>query len=380
MKKIFYISLTLLILVLIFLGAYNFAFKNNANSPLAATGEKQPVKDEKLTPPLAQPRRIENLINEETLGVVAGVDDSLYYYSLDDRAFKKSTREGKNKTILLSNLPGTPSRILWSQRRGRVLMLLKQSNGQSLWHYADLTTKTLTPLKPEISRLAWNNLGDKILYQYTDKKTGVRSLDMADPDGNNWKKLADLSTQEIFIAAVPQNSFVSFWSRPNALEKTIFETVGITGDNRQTLLTERFGADYLWSPDGSHVLVNTTDQTRKNLVSLNLMNSNGGEYQSLSIPTFVSKIVWTKDSKSFYYALPTGLPENAVLPNDYFDKPLYSTDTFWKMDIANGKQTRLVATNEITQNFDSTDLFLSPSEDTLFFTDRKTRRLYQISL
>jgi Tol biopolymer transport system component len=381
MKKVFYASLGILVLVLIFLGAYNFVFRDNASDPVADPEKKEALKkenQEEKTSPATQ--EIVSPLNETVLGVTAGNDGALYYYSLDDGSLKKSSLEGKDKTILLSNLPGTPARLIWSPRKDKVLLFLSQTGGQSLWHFADLGSKTLVPLKPEISRVAWNNLGDKILYQFTDPLTGKRSLNIAAPDGSDWKRIADLGTRDSFIAPVPHSTLVSFWNRSNALEKTSFETVSSIGKNRHVLLTEKFGADYLWSPDGERVLVSTSDQKGGHLLTLNLMNQNGGEYQSLSIPTLVSKAVWSASGKTLYYALPGTLPENAVLPNDYYAKPLYTADTFWKIDLDSGKKTRLVDLKEVTQNFDSADLFLSPSEDALFFTERQTKRLYRIDL
>lgn len=40
-KKIFYFSFGFFVLVLIFWGAYNFAFKNNVNSPIADPSKKE---------------------------------------------------------------------------------------------------------------------------------------------------------------------------------------------------------------------------------------------------------------------------------------------------------------------------------------------------
>lgn len=379
MKKIFYLSLTFLVLALIFLGAYNFAFKNNVNDPAADEEKKQEAKEEKKDSGFAPAESIENPINEEVLGAVAG-EDGIYYYSLDEQSLKKVSFSGKNKEILMSNLPGVPTRVLWSPKRGKALLLLRQSNGQPLWHFADLSAKTLAPLKPEISHLAWNNLGDRIFYQYTDPGTGAQSLNTANPDGSNWKKLADLGTQDFFFASVPQSTAVSFWNRPNALEKTSFETVSIMGENRRTLLSDRFGADYLWSPDGENVLVSVSSQKGGGSIFLDVMNKNGGEYRGLSIPTLVSKAVWSKDGKTVYYALPGSLPATAVLPNDYYAKPLHTRDMFWKIDLQSGKKTRIVDLSEVTKSFDSADLFLSSDESALFFTDRVTRKLYRIEL
>lgn len=376
MKKVFYFSLGFLFLVLIFLGAYNFVFKNNVNSPVVNQGKKI-VEAPVDTTPIAT--NIVATMNEDILGAAVSPDGFLYYYSLDERALKKASLEGKDKSVLLSDFPGTPQRLLWSPKRDRVLIYLKQTNGQNIWHFADLVTKTLVPLKGEISRIAWNNLGDKIFYQYTDPKSGERTLNIANPDATGWKKLADLY-HDTFIAPVPQSSNVSFWSRPNALEKTFFESVSSTGENRHTVLSERFGADYLWSPNGERVLVSAGAEKGGKDILLSTMNGNGGEFQSIAIPTIISKAIWSKDSKTIYYALPGSLPEDAVLPNDYFDKPIHTKDTFWKMDTLSGKKSRLSDLRELTQNFDSSDLFLSPNEDFLFFTDRSTKRLYRIGL
>ncbi len=379
MKKVFYFSVSLLLLMLIFLGAYNFAFKNNVNNPTVPAKIVVETRENPLTNDPPASSSIVSPINESILGAGVAPDGAIVYYSLDDRSLKKATVEGKDKSILLSNLPGTPVQIVWSPKKDKALLFLKQESGGALWHFADLTTKTLVPLKPEMSRMVWNNLGDKIFYQYTDPKNGSRTLNGANPDGTDWKSITTLKNDS-FISAIPRSTAISFWNKPNALEKTSFESVSLTGENRKMLLTEKYGADYLWSPNGGQVLVSNSAEKGGSTILLSQMNSSGGELQSLSIPTLVSKAVWSKDSNILYYALPGSIPENSMLPNDYFEKPLATKDTFWKVDIATGKQTRLVDLKDITANLDSTDFFLSQNEDSLFFTERMTRRLYRIDL
>lgn len=379
MKKVFYFSVGLLFLVLIFLGAYNFAFKNNVNDPTVTSEVKVQTQENPFTKNAPISSSIVSPINESILGAGITPDGAIVYYSLDDRSLKKATVEGKDKTILLSNFPGTPARIVWSLKKDKVLLFLKQDDGNMLWHFADLTTKTLVPLKPEMSRIVWNNLGDKIFYQYTDPKNGGRTLNISNPDGTDWKILTAINSDS-FIASIPRSTAVSFWNKPTALEKTSFESISLTGENHKILLTEKYGADYLWSPNGERVLVSSSVEKGGNAILLSSMNSAGGELQSLSIPTLISKVIWSKDNKTLYYALPGSIPENAMLPNDYFEKPLTTKDTFWKVDTTTGKQTRLVDLKDITATFDSIDLFLSPDEDILFFTERATRRLYRIDL
>ncbi len=378
MKKVFYFSASLLFLTLIFWVAYNFAFKNNVHDPSVGSKTETFTNKTDLTDSVSS-ASITNPINENILGAAISENGEIYYYSLDNQALKKASLEGKNKSVLLSNLPGTPLRIVWSPKRDKALILLKQLSDQPLWYFANLENKTLIPLKAEMSRLVWDNLGDKIFYQYTDPRSGERTLNISNPDGTDWKNLTALK-RDTFISAIPHSASVSFWSKPSALEKTFFESVGIDGNNRRLLFSEKFGADYLWSPDGEKVLASASEEKGGSGILLYAMNNNGGEFQSLSIPTLVSKAVWSKDNKTVYYALPGALPKDAMLPDDYFNKPLSTKDTFWKIDTSTGKQSRLVDIKDITQSFDSADLFLSPDEDALFFTERTTHKLYRIDL
>lgn len=382
MKKIFYFSLGFLLLVLIFLGAYNFAFRNNVNDPTADASKKQQLKDqtEAQSKEPSPSITITNPVNERVLGATMDTSGMLYYFSLDDQSLKEASSEGKNEQVLMSALPGTPIRILWSPKFDQALILIKQrSNNANLWYFADLATKTISPLKPEISRMAWDNIGEKVFYQYTDPKNDTRTLNIANPDGSGWKTIT-ATGGDSYLAAIPQSVLLSFWSRPNALEKTTLESISVTGDNRNILLTDTFGADFRWSPSGDKVLVGTSDEKGGHQLVVSLMNAHGGELHSLSLPTLISKTVWSKDNKTIYFALPGSLPDNAVLPNDYFDKKIITQDTFWKMDTATGKKARIVDLKNTTQSLDSIDLFLSPKEDRLFFTDRATNRLYQIDL
>lgn len=379
-KKVFYISLFLFILTLIFLAAYNFVFRNNPNDPIADPKKKQAKQEEKEEKTAVPATEITSLLNENILGATSGIDEKIYYYSLDEKSLKKASLEGKDKTVLLSNLPGDATRVLWSPKKDKALLLLKLPDGTSNWYFSDIAPKTLVALKPTIGRLAWNNLGDKIIYQYTDPGTGKRTFNIANPDGSAWKEIAPIGARDSYVAPIPQSTNFSFWNRPNALEESLFESVDGSNGSKNTLVSGRFGADYLWSPTGDQVLIASSDKQGGNTLTLSIANKQGGEIRSLSIPTLLTKVTWAKDGKSIYYALPGGLPDNATLPNDYFEKPLITNDTFWKMDIETGRKSRLLDLKEVGQSFDSSDLFLSPQEDFLFFTDRSTKRLYRIEL
>lgn len=380
MKTFFFISLGLFILTLIFFGVYHFAYRNNPLDPKVAVSEKETPGENTFTntPPKTTPvSKIEAVINEKNVGATVLSDTELAYFSTVNRSLKKISLGSGASETLIDNLPGTPVEAVWAHNKMRVLVLIE--NTSLRWHLITLSSKEVLPLKENLKYPSFSNLGDKVFYQYTSE-SGTASVNISNPDGSEWKEIIALPVKNVFTAPVPKSSDVSFWNRPNGLEKSVLQTASSSGTNTKTLLADRFGGDYLWSPDGERVLVSFVQEQGTSKISLATMNKNGGEFTPLIIPTLVSKAVWSSDGKSLYYALPGSLPDNITLPNDYFSKKLQTVDTFWKLSFETGKRERIIEGGDIGMEFDSIGLFLSPKEDTLYFLNRHDGKTYQIHL
>jgi Tol biopolymer transport system component len=359
---------------------YHFVYRNNPLDPKVSTQVKDtPGADtfaENTNKPLP-PSKIEPVIQEKSIGAKAMNDTELDYFSIEGRSLKRLSLDTHETNTIIDNLPGTPVEAIWSNNKGQALILLDNSGLR--WHLVTITSKSVLPLKENLKYPSFSNLGDKIFYQYTTE-SGTASVNISNPDGSDWKELVALPVKNVFTAPVPKSSDVSFWNRPNGLERSIFQTSSFSGTNTRTLLAEQFGGDYLWSPDGEKVLVSFVQEKGTAKISLATMNKNGGEFSPLIIPTLVSKCVWSPDGKSLYFALPGSLPDNIVLPNDYFSKKLLTADTFWRLDLETGKRERIVEGNDIGMELDSTQLFLSPKGDVLYFLNRRDGKTYRISL
>lgn len=379
MKTFFGITLGLFLFVLIFWGVYNFGFKHNPNIPTVSESGTVVQESTSLSTPTLS-KKVSPVLTERVLSAATS-EKSLLFYSLDEQAFRKATLEGKDKQTLLSHLPGTPLRIVWSPARDRALVNLEFPDGRSLWHVADLTLKTLIALKPEISRINWDNTGSKIFYQYTDPETKERTLNISSPDGKDWQKVVSLGARDFFLAPIPQSILLSYWPRPSARDSSFLNTVTLAGGTPTTLLSGHFGADFLWAPTGDKVLMSSTDAAHPGTTRLSLLNETGGELHTIeNAATMINKAIWSKNGHVLYYALPGSLPDGTVLPNDYFEKNLHSQDSFWKLDVNTGKAERLVDLKDLSEALDATNLFMSPNEDTLYFIERKSQKLYQIAL
>lgn len=381
MKKFFYVSVFLFVLTLLFLGVYNFAFVKNPNNPVADKVKKEVAKEAASADLAKAIQEDAALVKEATDEPVIGagvIDENTLAYFSGDGKLKQVTLGGGAEETIVDSLPGKPVRALWSPAGEKALVLLEQ-DGVSRWYLADALGRTVVSLKAEISSPTWTSLGDRIFYLYTDAVTRRTALNSAKPDGSDWKELVPVASKDLFLSAIPKSASVAFWNRPNAFEETNLSSFTPSGSGAKKLLSGKFGADYLWSPSGDRLLVSATLTKGGSEIGLNIANANGGEFHTVQVPTFVQKAAWAKDGKTLYYALPLLIPSGAILPNDYFGKSIHTTDSFWKMDVETGKKDRIIGNEEMAgKDFDSMDLFLSPDERYLFFTNRNDGHLYRI--
>ncbi len=379
MKKIFLISASLFILTMLFLGVYNFAFRNNPRNATVDEEKREAARQEEAQAFVEESTAtgISTVTDRPAYGAVALDDSHIAYFN--DRSLKRSALSGGGEEILVRDLPGKILRASWAPDREQVLVLFGTGQGDR-WFLIRLRDSSVTPLKSGITSPTWSNLSERIFYLYTDPISGKTELDSANPDGSDWKTISPIPAKDTSLTTVPASSVLSFWNKPSAFEETALYTVPATGGTPTRIFSKKFGADYLWSPDGTRVLISNTLSRGGSEVRLGTANRDGGEFRTVQAPTIVSKAAWSKDGRTVYYALPLSVPENAVLPNDYFSRPIHTEDSFWKMDILTGKSDRLIDPEHVDRPFDSTDLFLDPNEEFLYFTDRVDEKIHRLSL
>lgn len=366
---------------MVFLGIYNFAFRKN--KPIVEVKESKSVeKNNNASLETATSIKIPKIIAVSDRGVIGAAydkkNDSLLYYSALDGTTWKSDADGKNKQQI-SNVKITGLKnVIWSPDKSKVLTTLNKDETDLFYEY-DTVLKKAVKLKDGLDTVVWDNMSSKILYKYYDQLSKERTLNIANPDGTGWQKLADVNFRNISISQIPMTSIVSFWNYPAASEETLLQIVGISGGEINAIFKGRFGADYLWSPDGSIALVSSLSEINEKNISLGTVDLKG-IYTELNVPTMVSKCVWSSNNNTVYYALAGGIPNNAVIPDDYLSGKINTKDTFWKMDIETGKKERIIEPNEMEGNFDASNMFLSPTEDALYFVNRVDKKLYKIEL
>ena len=379
MKKIFIISAVLLVLVLIFLGVYNFAFKKEATN---TQQKNSPVIAETKKPTAAPEIRIEKIkaiSDGPVLGpVIDKKTEKVKYYDANNGTVWQTDSDGQNKQQLNSTKVLGIKSVLWSPDHSRVLTTM-QKDEKTVFYMYDYVSQKSTLLKNGLDTVVWDGLGTKIYYKYYDAISKKRNLNIANPDGSAWQVIGDIEQKNIKISALPLTSLVSYWNYPSNTDETQLKLIGATGGEQKLLLSGRYGADYLWSPKGDKALVSSLVDKNSKSMTLGIVNTEG-KYQDLNIPTFVSKCAWSDDDKTVYYALPGDILSGATMPNDYQENKFNTNDTFWKMDITTGEKERIVDPTEIKSKYDSSNLILSPTEDSLYFINKTDQKLYKVSL
>ena len=374
--------MTFFVLMLIFFGIYNLAFKKSVPA------QTIPV-EKKVSTPIAEQPASPKLSTEPILAVtdeavlaptIANGESAIKYYSRSSGQVYQVDFNGKNKrTLSAKNIPGLVF-VLWSPDKNKVITKIINNDTTSFYFY-DYTTLQATPLSPNLNAITWQNSSNLIFYEYIDRKNKKYTLNLSAPDGTNWKKLGDLDTTEVKIVQVPGiGGLISHWNKPNAFFQTSLKTTSLLDGTEKELFKTAFGADYLWSNDGANILFSSSDVKGGTKIQLSLINSNGEELRNLNAPTFVSKCVWLSDNKTILCALPGEIPNGAILPNDYDNENFHTADTFWRINTQTGEKSRLVEPTQINQKYDATKLFLNTDESLLFFQNRADGKLYRIIL
>jgi hypothetical protein len=381
LKKIFFLSLFIFFLSLLFWGIYNLSFKKTEvveNKNTASNNNSVMDKAlDKIAPTLNA--KIAAISEEKVISPILSSDGSnLWYYSSAGELKEIDFVGSAQKSLTDKKFAGV-SNALWSPDKSKALLKININGGVS-FSFFDIKNNLTSTLNPNINEVSWQTSSSKIFYKYFDSKNKKSSLNTADPNGSNWKKILDLPHDKILFSQIPRSGLVSLWNNGDAYYPTNFQTISLIGEDLKTLYKDAFGADYLWDNAGNHVIISQTDAKGGTKIQLGIINYNGGEYKNLGLPTFVSKCFWSKDNETIYCALPGGIPDNSILPNDYKAGKFTTSDTFWKINTATGEKNRLVETSDINGSFDATNLFSNEDERLLFFVNKTDGKLYKITL
>lgn len=360
-----------MVTILIFFGIYTVAFKKGDNIQVKKDDKKNSVDVADIVS-----QKVTNITSDPIVAATIGPDgDTIRYYdALDGRVWTMTLR-GTNREVISSETKGVPEKVQWSGSGDQ--SIASYANGEIFVY--NHTTGTNSKLRDGMDDVVWAGTSGRILYKYYDNTSKERTLNIANSDGTNWKKLADLPFRYTTFTQIPSSILAGFWPTAEAGTQTSLSTTSTINESTpKQIFSATFGTDFSFAPNGKKILLSSVLDGGKK-ITLGIMDNNGQNYNDLIIPTIIKKTVWSKDGKTVYYAQPNNVPQNVIWPNDYNDKKFTSQDTFYKLDIETGKKERIIELDEITESIDAIDLFMNSAENVLFFTNRTNGLLYRLN-
>ena len=146
-----------------------------------------------------------------------------------------------------------------------------------------------------------------------------------------------------------------------------------TGELRRFLGPSN-GLSSLWSPGGGRVLVGSTDRSGKT-ATLAVHDSTGKEIAKPDFQTLPEKCTWVGEEK-VYCAVPRGIPQDALMPDDYLRGDLNTNDRIALFNI----KTKAVSGVFNDGGYDMTNLRVTKDEKYIFFVDRITGGVWGIDV
>lgn len=319
--------------------------------------------------------KIAKIVEDGVIGVGLSLTSEKVVYFRDNKVLM-SDFDGLSKNSIGAYPFDNVNKFLWSFDMERALVYDKKG----IWSYF-LGKNEAYKLKESIDVATWHPNEDKIFYKFYNSQNGQRSLDLADWDATNWRTLmSHVEYPRTALLVDTRGDIVCVYPKPQA---KVFKKVScsrVSVNQGFTLFDGKHGADYLWSPRGDKVLVSYAINEKSNNLMLGLLDVNNNSFKDLNFPASVKKCTWSGDGENIYCGMMSGFSSETILPDDWEEEKVFSTDTFWKINVITGKKSRILNINEIPGSLDVHNLVLDDQEKMLFFIERKTGALYRIKL
>jgi len=373
MKKIFIISSVLLFLLAGFYVAYNFLLKapelKEDTNMISSLGDEK-NKDNKNF----EFKKISRIVESDISAI--SLDESgsrIRYYDNTNKGFWITSFDGSFKKKMSSDNFSDLKEVSWSEDGKRAL--LKINDSFYLYTYNEgkkLIKKTKS--------LSWIGFNQGVVYTFSDSENGKKTLNIANPDGSNWREIGTVSSDNLIMSVVPKSTKASFWTKADSFTESEITLVSFGKEELETKGGLKFGADYLWSPEGNNFLRSSVARKGSSDLVLEICDLKSENCSNLNLPTIAPKCVWLKNNKDIACALPKNIKTDSIWPNDYWSRKNITEDSFWKIDTETGKKERITEESDEMDGIDAINLVASPNNDFIFFINRKDNQLYRISI
>jgi hypothetical protein len=329
------------------------------------------------------PTLTQTIVDQTSTGLTVNpANNALQYYDPATGRFYQISPDGLSRTALTEDTyPGVQT-IAWSPN-GTLVIMTFPDGSKILYNFA---TDKQTTLPKELNDFSFSPQSDQIVSKYLDARDADNQwLMVSQPDGSDSKSAEHLGANagKVITNWSPNNQIIATYQKSTDTERTDVIFLGASGENFQSANVEGRGFTPKWSNDGRQLLFSSYSSITNDNPHLYLMNGSpetlGTGQIDLGLTTTANKCTFAQSGLTIYCAVPYYLnPGSGPQPELSAGVP----DNFYQIDLRTNS-SRLIARpidSNRSQRFSAGNLFLSPAEDALFFTDTVTGTIQRVQL
>lgn len=307
--------------------------------------------------------------SEEALGLYPLSTGAMKFYLADSGQIVQIDSDGENREVVdsfeisgLQNAEWDDSGILSLTRRNGVFTSFNHQ------------TKTPYTFPEQVSNAVFYE-GNSIVYTFNDGSN--IDLSIINADGSDRGRLLSLRSDEIRMHTSPNKGFVSYTLRPSSYRASSLNAVALSNPEVEPLVTDKFGLDVVWSPDGNYGVITYTTERGGGRMELALIDESGSILETYNISTVAEKIVWSSSSTAFYVLEPE-IASDRVMPDDYYEGKINRfTESLYVVRVGS-EDPQLLSDN--IGSTDASELILNRDETVMFFVNQVDDLIYRLPL
>ena len=211
--------------------------QNTANLPEGQSPEQNGTTpgENKGTPSTATQftPALSKIVNAKVIAPHLTTDGAgILFYNEATGQFFVTNPDGSNQHALAESVfTNVVSVDVAPSARAAIISFKSDKSNQTIKYYFDIPTNTANRLNDHIDTFAFSPDGSKIFYRYNDTETKVQTLNIANANGSDFKKIKDFPIDSVKLAWVPGKDQLSFWLQPFALRRSALYKMDLNGGN-----------------------------------------------------------------------------------------------------------------------------------------------------
>ena len=326
----------------------------------------KPIKDETSDKKTKEAQKISKSIVKGITMDLSG--DKLSYYNRDDGKFY--TINEKGESVLMSEKTFyNVQNITWSPDKDKVV--LEYPDGSNIVYNFTADKQITLPKNWEEFNFALDN--KRVITKNFSSNPDNNYLVIADINSGQSKIIESLGNKadKFKLAWSPDNQVVAFFVEPVDFDHQEIYLIGQHNENFKSIIVEGYGFQGKWNPKGDKILYSVYNSISNYEPALWITTKHGVYKKRIELNTWAEKCSFY-DNDIIYCGVPQYLEEMmGINPNYAMD----INDDIYKINLNKNSVEKIAETKRNVEK-----IMVSDGEKILYFTDRRTGRLYKIDL